>query len=791
MRDRILMKIKTVELSWFRGAAHSTTLDTSLKSVVVYGPNGSGKSTFPDSFEYLYRNGSIKHLSHEYSGKKQEKGVRNTHARDNVSKLIFSFDENNIVNIIINRDGTHEFNFTPDSFRELIEKCEADRFILRQDEVANFINSSKSEKYSVLLPLLGLENYETVSENFKNLKKVIIEESELQKNQQKHNGLLELANRLLPSLNDSDIQDVLKGLSRRYLNIMPCEREQLVEKLFLSIEEKTKKVTTEIKICEILKQIDRENIVEKLAQVIVKQEKASHDIDELLGHKIEVLEKSSSFSAKLGDYEKIDCPSCGREILKSEYISHVETELKQLMGVKETYQKAKQTRKIFSDSLKQILQKVEDEDILKWIDLDPQKELKVSLNILSDLRLDETQESFAQEKIKLIQPNVKIIDKFIKKEVEKTCPTVEELIKDRDTIEIVKLLPEINLLQKRLDGITGILESLEETETRIRQKLKDKTEKVIDQISSGVRDMWSTLHPGEPIEDIRLIIPDSSDTAIDVCLKFHGVEQPSPRLTLSEGYRNSLGLCIFLTLAKVSEDQDQPIILDDIITSLDREHRGFVAELLRNNFSNRQILLFTHDREWFSELRHMLPNSNWELLMLKPWESPEIGLQWEHRISGFERAKDLIPSDLSSAGNKTRSIMDTDLSLIAEKLHIRMVYAKGDKNDYRYAVEFLERITSEAENDGKFRKKEGDSYVDVPEAISDWKTTKSLLIPWANRASHGGEITKSEVERLIEMCEKSLAYFKCGGCSDFIWASNQESRKRLQCSCGKLQWRYG
>src|SRR5277367_1641829 len=59
--------------------------------------------------------------------------------------------------------------------------------------------------------------------------------------------------------------------------------------------------------------------------------------------------------------------------------------------------------------------------------------------------------------------------------------------------------------------------------------------------------MWKVLHPGEPIENVHLYMPDE-DKAIDIALRFHGKDQDSPRLTLSEGYRNSLGLCIFLAL---------------------------------------------------------------------------------------------------------------------------------------------------------------------------------------------------------------------------------------------------
>ena len=88
------MKIETIELKWFRGAASSTKIDLGGKNIVIYGSNGSGKSSFVDAFEYLIQNGRIKHLSHEFSGRKQEKGIRNTHTPANTnSEIIINFNK--------------------------------------------------------------------------------------------------------------------------------------------------------------------------------------------------------------------------------------------------------------------------------------------------------------------------------------------------------------------------------------------------------------------------------------------------------------------------------------------------------------------------------------------------------------------------------------------------------------------------------------------------------------------------------------------------------------------------
>ena len=88
------MRIRSLELGWFRGSSHSARLECQGKSVAVYGANGAGKSSFADALEYIVTKGKVCHLKHEYSGKRQEKGIRNTHApEDTPSRIDLDFQD--------------------------------------------------------------------------------------------------------------------------------------------------------------------------------------------------------------------------------------------------------------------------------------------------------------------------------------------------------------------------------------------------------------------------------------------------------------------------------------------------------------------------------------------------------------------------------------------------------------------------------------------------------------------------------------------------------------------------
>ena len=142
------MRIEEIRLRWFRGASEEAVLRTGGKSVVVYGPNASGKSCFTDAIEYVLSQGRIAHLSHEYSGHYQQRGVRNTHTpegRDAQVEIVFEDDQK--VRADITEQGTHTLSGDPDdSTLGLIADWQPSELILRQDGLVEFIRQQKGER---------------------------------------------------------------------------------------------------------------------------------------------------------------------------------------------------------------------------------------------------------------------------------------------------------------------------------------------------------------------------------------------------------------------------------------------------------------------------------------------------------------------------------------------------------------------------------------------------------------------------------------------------------------------
>ena len=129
--------------------------------------------------------------------------------------------------------------------------------------------------------------------------------------------------------------------------------------------------------------------------------------------------------------------------------------------------------------------------------------------------------------------------------------------------------------------------------------------------------------------------------------------------------------------------------------------------------------------------------------------------------SARDEAEALISTHIGSSGNAVRAIMDTGLPRAAAKLKLAMPYIQGYHNDYRMATDFLNDFISEGE---RFGIKDGISGKFIKMRLTSWKGARSLLVAWANRASHGGSLSTSEAKALIGACKKALSYFDCAQC---------------------------
>ncbi len=122
-----------------------------------------------------------------------------------------------MVDVEIKPDGTPTFSSNPDDLVEFIQTWELERLILRQDEVASFIQKTKGVKYSVLLPLLGLANLERATENIRGLRRSVEDESKLAMESARLNIFKQEASKYFHDLTEETVVNVLTNIAKDYI----------------------------------------------------------------------------------------------------------------------------------------------------------------------------------------------------------------------------------------------------------------------------------------------------------------------------------------------------------------------------------------------------------------------------------------------------------------------------------------------------------------------------------------------------------------------------------------------
>ena len=184
------------------------------------------------------------------------------------------------------------------------------------------------------------------------------------------------------------------------------------------------------------------------------------------------------------------------------------------------------------------------------------------------------------------------------KSVKDTKAKVEALKKKVDSEKV-----EIDFNKKMVEAYGSIVEKLytyvATLPTALAQNLSEKALEYYNCINEGDADF-------ELIKELHLPLAVNEKITIEM---EDGVTQDA-LLILSEGHVKILGLSILL--AKAVSEGIPFLIFDDIVNSVDDDHRDGVAKLLitHTDFANTQMILTCHGEMFVSMLEGYVSNSN-------------------------------------------------------------------------------------------------------------------------------------------------------------------------------------
>jgi hypothetical protein len=124
-----------------------------------------------------------------------------------------------------------------------------------------------------------------------------------------------------------------------------------------------------------------------------------------------------------------------------------------------------------------------------------------------------------------------------------------------------------------------------------------------------------------------LTLPTSTGRKIEI--EFEIGQKCDALQILSEGHIRCLGLAILLS--KIVRDDLPFLIFDDVVNSIDDEHRSGIVELILGDheIKNRQLIITTHGEDFIKRLEHAIPKNEYDskitrIDFLSPEEAKKI-----------------------------------------------------------------------------------------------------------------------------------------------------------------------
>ena len=91
---------------------------------------------------------------------------------------------------------------------------------------------------------------------------------------------------------------------------------------------------------------------------------------------------------------------------------------------------------------------------------------------------------------------------------------------------------------------------------------------------------------------------------LGLLVDFHKKGMFPPGAYHSEGHQDGMGVCLYLALMKrILGSQFKLAVLDDVVMSVDSQHRKRFCKLLKTHFPQTQFVITTHDQVWAKQMR--------------------------------------------------------------------------------------------------------------------------------------------------------------------------------------------
>jgi recombinational DNA repair ATPase RecF len=324
--------------------------------------------------------------------------------------------------------------------------------------------------------------------------------------------------------------------------------------------------------------------------------------------------------------------------------------------------------------------------------------------------------------------------------------------------------------------------------------MEEELNKLYEDVQEDFCSFYKQINDGDEDEFAAKLTP--AEGKLDFEVNFYGRGLFPPAAFHSEGHQDGMGVCLYLALMKrLLGDRFTFALLDDVVMSVDVDHRRQFCKLLKDQFRNTQFVITTHDRLWARQMasaglvtsKTSLVFQNWSVDTGPVVESDE-GI-WPEIEAAIAKGK------ISDAAGMLRRHIEYVMPQLADSLGAKAVFkADGsyDAGDLQPSAigrlrELLAKAAESANswNNEAQKKAVADHKSRVSEACTlkgeeDWAINKAVHFnEWAN-------FGKKDFEPVVAAFKKLISEFRCATCDSYVYISPR-GPKRPQAAMPVLQ----
>jgi hypothetical protein len=287
---------------------------------------------------------------------------------------------------------------------------------------------------------------------------------------------------------------------------------------------------------------------------------------------------------------------------------------------------------------------------------------------------------------------------------------------------------------------------------------------------------------------------------LGLLVDFHKKGMFPPGAYHSEGHQDGMGVCLYLALMKrVLGANFTLAVLDDVVMSVDSQHRKQFCKLLKQAFPHTQFVITTHDQVWARQLRSEGVISAKSAVAFHTWSVEtgpildEVAEIWD-KIDG-----DLAKNEVPTAAARLRRHLEYVASDLADELGAKVHYRADSGYDMG---ELLSAVIGRQGELLKQAARAAKSWGDDAQlaAVVAFQETRAKILAerngeeWIiNKAVHYNEwadLTKNDFMPVILAFRHLLEQFRCDKqqCDSWLSLSPRLNPTDLRCSCGNLRF---